>query len=239
MRKLLLVIIVFLIQINFVYADVYVKSYIRKDGTRVRAHWRSDPDGIIENNWSYGGYSRNINTKSRNLEQGNGGVFPSATYINSSFKKSPLSQKCITEDYDLKICDLYYNTSYYNDEIRIVRFDEKDVICSRFPGATSFARNVIPNIISLDYNLSFCVSDYGDIYIDPALFVEKFYGKIKSKDNFYLERKYDVCVWTYTNGNAGISYIEILDQNGPATGFNFKVFCTNKNSNTISIYTDR
>ena len=30
----------------------YVKPYTRKDGTRVRGHYRTNPDGNIHNNWS-------------------------------------------------------------------------------------------------------------------------------------------------------------------------------------------
>lgn len=36
-------------------ADVWVKGYTRKDGTRVEGHWRSDPDGKKDNNWSHKG----------------------------------------------------------------------------------------------------------------------------------------------------------------------------------------
>ncbi|WP_338666813.1 hypothetical protein [Pseudodesulfovibrio methanolicus] len=32
--------------------DVYVKGYIRKDGTYVAPHYRSSPDGNPYNNWS-------------------------------------------------------------------------------------------------------------------------------------------------------------------------------------------
>src|SRR6478735_11525203 len=39
-------------------ADVSVRGYYRKDGTYVRPHMRSDPDGNFNNNWSTKG---NIN----------------------------------------------------------------------------------------------------------------------------------------------------------------------------------
>src|SRR3954454_7303803 len=35
-----------------VYADVHVDGYSRKDGTYVPPHYRSDPDGNFNNNWS-------------------------------------------------------------------------------------------------------------------------------------------------------------------------------------------
>lgn len=37
------------------FADTLVNDYHRKDGTRVRGHWRSDADGIESNNWSHHG----------------------------------------------------------------------------------------------------------------------------------------------------------------------------------------
>jgi hypothetical protein len=35
-----------------VRADVYVRGYVRSNGTYVQPHYRSNPDGIFENNWS-------------------------------------------------------------------------------------------------------------------------------------------------------------------------------------------
>lgn len=40
---------------SFVSAQVYVKGYYRKDGTYVRPHVRSNPDGNPYNNWSFPG----------------------------------------------------------------------------------------------------------------------------------------------------------------------------------------
>lgn len=33
-------------------ADVYVNGYIKKDGTYVQPHYRSDPNGSFNDNWS-------------------------------------------------------------------------------------------------------------------------------------------------------------------------------------------
>ncbi len=39
-------------------SDVWVKDYIRKDGTYVQPHYRSYPDGDFWNNWSsWGNYN--------------------------------------------------------------------------------------------------------------------------------------------------------------------------------------
>ena len=58
MKKLIAILIVLaslftLVGISF--ADVYVRGYVRRDGTYVRPHWRSDPDTLPYNNWSYPG----------------------------------------------------------------------------------------------------------------------------------------------------------------------------------------
>ena len=43
---------IFLLSNTFVFAaDVYVNPYYRKDGTYVRGHYRSSPDGIKSNNY--------------------------------------------------------------------------------------------------------------------------------------------------------------------------------------------
>lgn len=36
-------------------ADVHVSGHYRKDGTYVPPHYRSDPDGSTDNNWSHYG----------------------------------------------------------------------------------------------------------------------------------------------------------------------------------------
>jgi len=35
--------------------DVFVRGYRRRDGTYVRPHWRSAPDGVPENNFGFPG----------------------------------------------------------------------------------------------------------------------------------------------------------------------------------------
>lgn len=47
-----LLILIMLSSATQAYADVHVKGYYRKDGTYVRPHYRSNPDGNFFNNWS-------------------------------------------------------------------------------------------------------------------------------------------------------------------------------------------
>ena len=52
MKKILLVVGLFFLLVSFCYAgDVSVKGYYRKDGTYVRPHHRSSPDGDVSNNY--------------------------------------------------------------------------------------------------------------------------------------------------------------------------------------------
>jgi hypothetical protein len=37
------------------FADVFVNGHFRNNGTYVPPHYRSNPDGIRSNNWSYRG----------------------------------------------------------------------------------------------------------------------------------------------------------------------------------------
>lgn len=57
LKKVLIVVILFFLS-STAFAAVYVKGYYRKDGTYVRGHYRSNPNSIVTDNWSYKG---NIN----------------------------------------------------------------------------------------------------------------------------------------------------------------------------------
>lgn len=59
MKKILLVLGLFFLVISFCYAgDVSVKGYYRKDGTYVRPHHRSSPDGDLSNNYGRPSYQQ-------------------------------------------------------------------------------------------------------------------------------------------------------------------------------------
>lgn len=40
---------------SIAFADQYVRPHVRRDGTYVQGHYRSDRDGYRENNWSHVG----------------------------------------------------------------------------------------------------------------------------------------------------------------------------------------
>lgn len=49
---LLVVVACFAMNLATAQADTYVRGYHRSDGTYVRPHYRSSPDGSYNNNWS-------------------------------------------------------------------------------------------------------------------------------------------------------------------------------------------
>ena len=63
-KRLFIALLVFLVLEGTIQAqaDVSVRGYYRKDGTYVRPHMRSDPDGNFNNNWSTKGNIRNMST---------------------------------------------------------------------------------------------------------------------------------------------------------------------------------
>ena len=59
MKKLFLIGMFLMGGIQLSFADVYVHSYFRSNGTYVASHYRSNPDGKVMNNWSIEG---NVNS---------------------------------------------------------------------------------------------------------------------------------------------------------------------------------
>ena len=82
------------------FAQVKVKGYYRKDGTYVKPHYRSNPDGNPYNNWSYPGntnpytgktatgnpdtYLKNYNNRSSSSSSSSLYTYPSTTYSTPS-----------------------------------------------------------------------------------------------------------------------------------------------------------
>jgi len=64
----ILIFIIFLLFLSFVYADVWVNGYYKKNGTYVQGHWRSSPDSDPTNNFSYPG---NVNPYTGKVAPGN------------------------------------------------------------------------------------------------------------------------------------------------------------------------
>ncbi|MED4285493.1 hypothetical protein P4679_26560 [Priestia megaterium] len=105
-------------------ADVSVKGYYRKDGTYVRPHMRSDPDGNFENNWSTKG---NINPytgeEGTRTSPSDSGSYDS--YYDSSDESYYNSEDSYSND------DTYYEDSDYTDSDSSVQaYDESGYVDS-------------------------------------------------------------------------------------------------------------
>lgn len=83
MRALLLCLAFLIIPIA-ASADVYVNGYYRKDGTYVKPHYRSDPDGSVLNNWSTKG---NVNPYTG--KRGTKNPYGSSSYGDFGYGSSP------------------------------------------------------------------------------------------------------------------------------------------------------
>lgn len=88
------------------FAQVKVKGYYRKDGTYVKPHYRSNPDGNPYNNWSYPG---NTNPYTGKTATGN-----PDTYLNNYYNRSSSSSNSSTYNYPSTTYSTPSNSSYNN-----------------------------------------------------------------------------------------------------------------------------
>lgn len=86
------------------FAQVKVKGYYRKDGTYVKPHYRSNPDGNPYNNWSYPG---NTNPYTGKTATGN-----PDTYLKNYYNRSSSSSSSSTYSYPSTTYSTPSNSSY-------------------------------------------------------------------------------------------------------------------------------
>ncbi len=149
------------------------------------------------------------------------------------------NDKCIKE-YGIRICNLKLSSLYVlTTNFRHIETDGNDVICLNMKTGR-YLHNPLGKI-QISNEPSFCVSDYGYVYVDPTIRINKYYGNIY-RDGYNLPYKtknnYDTCLWTYEDGNAAVPYVELLSSVGPQTGFNVAAFCKN-GEDQIDIYTHK
>lgn len=151
-------------------------------------------------------------------------------YFNNS------KEKCVIEDKNIKICDLFYSSSINEENRRNIYVEGNVVSCVNTITEEVYSNKVGQIIIKVAP--FFCVTDFGYVYIDPTLEVYKYYGNItrKNYDSPYkINKNYDTCLWSYNDGNGNIPYLELLSDVGPRTGYDVKAFCLNENKG-VDIY---
>jgi len=145
-------------------------------------------------------------------------------------------EKCVIE-YGVKICDLSYAVKKnYADGDREISFLANSIFCINT--TTGEQNQNQGNFIKINKENNFCVSDLGSIYIDPTIEVKKYFNQITREDYnspYIISTKYEVCIWTYSDGNGAIPYMEISNNIGPSTGFDVRAFCKNGNKQ-VDIY---
>lgn len=102
-----------------VEADVSVKGYYRKDGTYVRPHMRSDPDGNFENNWSTKGninpYTGEEGTKTSPSDSGSYDSYYDSSDESYYDSEDSYSDEDSYYDDDTYSDDTYNDDTYYDD----------------------------------------------------------------------------------------------------------------------------
>lgn len=81
MRRILLALAGALLVATTAVAQVYVRPYVKRDGTMVEGHYRSRPDGNPYNNFSYPG---NVNPYTGRVAPGN-----PETYLRDNSRQGP------------------------------------------------------------------------------------------------------------------------------------------------------
>jgi hypothetical protein len=82
------------------FADTYVKPYVRKDGTYVQGHYRSNADGNVYNNYSTQGNTNPYTGQSGTVNPNNAYVPP-----NRQSGYAQPKQNCYTNTYGTTICN--------------------------------------------------------------------------------------------------------------------------------------
>ncbi len=147
------------------------------------------------------------------------------------------NEKCVTEDGNLKICDLSFSSIAYNQTNRNILTEGNTITCVDMTTGDVSEGGV--GKLRATTNTAFCVTDWGYIYIDPSLRVSKHYKDIVRDDYnkpYKVNQLYDTCLWSYNDGSGSIPYLEVLSNVGPRSGYNVKAFCVNGQSQ-VDIYT--
>lgn len=151
-----------------------------------------------------------------------------------------LNEKCVTEDVNVKICDLKFSSTVNTESNhRNLSVEGNEVACVDM-STGEVSKNSIGSLRA-SLGPSFCATDFGIVYIDPTLQVTKQYGSITQKDYnspYVIPRFYETCLWAYEDGNGQIPYLEVLGNVGNRSGFNVTAFCKNGDSQ-IDIYTSK
>ncbi|MEN9552099.1 MAG: hypothetical protein RI935_476 [Candidatus Parcubacteria bacterium] len=208
-------------------------QYAWYDRHNVAMAYRCYPGNCTSEQWAFAVYANSNDSRGIDLKKQSDVV-----YEKSRVKYS--SEKCVTE-HDVKICDLKYSSKQRQDLplYRDVTAEGNSISCIEMNSGDVITNNI--NSIRAKTGSSFCVSDFGYVYIDPNLKVNKYWDLIERSDNsspYKIQKNYDTCIWTWADGNGNIPYMEIFGNVGTRSGYSVKAFCKNGNDQ-VDIYSYR
>lgn len=170
------------------------------------------------------------------LQSGNG--FTLEELVNMG--AVPVDSENCTREFGITICDLGSASTLSTDTIggyRNVYSDGYMLACVNMLTGEAYSNTV--GYVYASPNPSYCVSDFGTMYVDPIINVVQYSGQI-TKNDFYspymINYLYDTCVWSYADGNGPVNYVEVLGNIGPRSGYGVSAFCRN-GQGQVDIYT--
>lgn len=93
MKKIILILALFLFTLSSIEAQTYVKGYTKANGTVVQGYYRSSPNGTVKDNYSYKGnvnpYTKKIGTNKYKSDPS------SAYYVKPKTNYKPAKLKII------------------------------------------------------------------------------------------------------------------------------------------------
>ena len=117
MNRTIITLLTFLLWISSSFAQdrVWVKPYVKTNGTCVTGHWRTTPDSSPYNNYSYPG---NYNPNTRKITKGSKSAYLNRYYGESKNNYSSISinnTKTTSKEKCNKIINVYYIKDRKND----------------------------------------------------------------------------------------------------------------------------
>jgi hypothetical protein len=135
MRKVFFLLISILLT-NLLYSQVYVKGYMKKNGTYVEPHYRSSPDKNPYNNYSFPG---NTNPYTGKTSTGN-----PDTYLDNYYNKN---KSTVGSSYSNSIPQTTYSSNYYVNRSRL---NYQTYNGSNFILSENYLEKRFPTDISID-----------------------------------------------------------------------------------------
>lgn len=156
--------------------------------------------------------------------------------ISNAEYKSQFPNKCVEEN-GVGICDLSSSVlQTYGDGKRSIKIEGNAINCVN--AITGEQDQTQGNSTQVGPGNTYCVSDFGTVYIDPTVQVIKAFGQISdltNSPNYSIPNEHKACIWTYYDGNGAFPYMMVSGSIGPSSGYSVRAFCSDFD-NYVYIY---